>query len=200
MSRARRTTNPATRDTARPRLGVTGLLHRRLAVVALWYLALALGLLVTLLLTALYTPSVVLHVLTGAPELAFLTPAEASHMRDVHVLVRDALLLAISALVVLTSYAWLRTRDGIALRDVLDRGMTRGALAMQLTLCVLLIPFPWTFTRFHEAFFPQGNWQFAADSWLITTYPQWFFALAAIGWFGGTAIALWLLHRRAKRA
>lgn len=142
-----------------------------------------------LALFAFYTPSVASYVLVGAPALAFLTPAEAAHMVDVHVLVRDALLIALSAGIVLASY-WLRYG--------LDRSLTKAALAMHGVLVVLLIPFPWTFTRFHEAFFPQGNWSFPADSWLISHYPLWLFALAAVTWIGISISTLYVLHRRQR--
>lgn len=165
-------------------------LHRRFALVSLWYSALAAGLLVVIALFALYTPSVASYVLVGAPSLDFLTRAEAAHMADVHALIRDALLIALSASIVLASY-WLRYG--------LDRSLVKGAIAMQLALCVLLVPFPWTFQRFHHVFFPQGNWQFATDSWLISHYPTWLFGIAAVVWFAGALGILAALYRTQKR-
>ncbi len=165
------------------------LLWRRLATISLWYCALALSLIVVLLGAATYQPAVVSNMVIGAPALTWLTAAERAHMQDVHELVRDALLISLSAAVTVGSY-WYNRR--------LDSGMTRGAFAMMLALCVMLIPFPWTFRFFHAAFFPQGNWQFPADSWLIITFPIWFFALVAVVWFSLALLGLWLLHRYVK--
>jgi len=38
-----------------------------------------------------------------------------------------------------------------------------------------LISFNWLFTLFHDVFFPQGNWMFEIDSFLIQTFPLNFF-------------------------
>ena len=38
------------------------------------------------------------------------------------------------------------------------------------------IQFDSFFTKFHQIFFPQGNWQFPPDSMLIQFYPETFFA------------------------
>ena len=167
--------------------GTLIILWRRLASISLWYCALALGLILVLVATAAYQPSIASNMVFDRPELSWLTVNEAAHMQDVHNLVRDFLLIGISASIIVGSYWY---------HNGLDRGMTRGALAMMVALCALLIPFPWTFRFFHAAFFPQGNWQFPTDSWLITTFPLWYFAVAAVVWFGSSVLMLWIVHRR----
>ncbi|MBI2572647.1 DUF1461 domain-containing protein [Candidatus Woesearchaeota archaeon] len=53
----------------------------------------------------------------------------------------------------------------------------------------LSISFNYLFTIFHQIFFPQGNWQFDADSLLIQTFPIEFFSNIGIHIFG-TALIL----------
>lgn len=53
-------------------------------------------------------------------------------------------------------------------------GMASVFVAL-LLLIVILSSFDLTFTLFHRIFFPQGNWQFPADSSLIQTFPLEFF-------------------------
>ena len=49
-----------------------------------------------------------------------------------------------------------------------------------LLLFFALVGFNFAFTLFHNIFFPQGNWQFASNSFLITTFPITFFSTIAI--------------------
>lgn len=163
----------------------TQLLTRRLATIALWYVTLTLGFLLVLAWVSVYEPEVVSYLVSGEPTLDFLTRAERSHMEDVRILVHDAMLLFLSAVIILT-VTWIT--------QPLERGQFRAALVMHGVLVVLLIPFKWTFEKFHAIAFPQGNWQFPADSWLITHFSTTFFAIAAFSWLAlsmGMAYALY---------
>jgi hypothetical protein len=165
------------RDKPAPkRLTVAQLLTRRLSTVALWYVTLALPFLLILAWVSVSEPAVAQFLVgdgSGPDLTTLMTPAEASHMEDVRVLVRDGMLLLLSAVIVL-AVTWTV--------QPLERGQFRGALVMHAALLVLLIPFNWTFERFHAIAFPQGNWQFPADSYLISTFSGTFFAVAAFTW------------------
>lgn len=64
---------------------------------------------------------------------------------------------------------------------VLDRTYWQANAIHGTTLLIALVfigtlaPFDALFTLFHHFAFPHGNWQFPADSTLITLYPQSFF-------------------------
>src|SRR3989344_2142886 len=94
---------------------------------------------------------------------------ESSHMSDVFWIIRSSLII----LVLLALTLW---KKGLDLKSV-----KHGTLLLTgfLILCAI-IPFDSFFTYFHYVFFPQGNWQFAANSTLITFYPASFFLNYAI--------------------
>jgi uncharacterized membrane protein len=77
--------------------------------------------------------------------------------------------------------------------------MRAGAVwcAVLIALAVLagLSNFDALFTAFHGLFFAEGTWTFAADSLLIRTFPEQFWATAAGVWaalilLGAVALAL----------
>ena len=96
--------------------------------------------------------------------------SEMEHMEDVNsVLFGFDVLMYLSLLVVtgmLTFY-----KDISYLRY---GGITVMAVVVMLGV-LSLFSFDTVFSWFHLVFFPQGNWQFAADSVLITTFPLEFF-------------------------
>lgn len=49
-----------------------------------------------------------------------------------------------------------------------------GIYALIISAAFAIIPFSGLFTLMHKALFPQGNWQFPADSILIRYYPSMF--------------------------
>jgi uncharacterized membrane protein len=131
-------------------------------------------------------PAIIDYLATQQESLSFLTGAEASHMADVAQLLERFFVGSFVALALLVLYA---QYGGV------DRALVRDACIMSLVFIVLLIPFRYSFAWFHGAFFPQGNWQFPVDSWLITHFPPEFFALVAACWFVGTAVLLGLSAR-----
>ena len=48
-------------------------------------------------------------------------------------------------------------------------------ISIDIILALLSLSFSTTFILFHKIFFPQGNWQFPAESTLIRLFPQQFF-------------------------
>jgi len=132
-----------------------------------------------------------------------LEPSERSHMRDVGGVVRPLLLLEVGALVVLLLVGRrLRRERGRRGRLLLAGAAAIGVAAVALGLFFALA-FDTAFTAFHLVFFPQGNWQFSADSNLIRLFPQplWFDAalLAGVTIVAGAVIAA-IIGRRDLRA
>ncbi|MCL2818774.1 MAG: TIGR01906 family membrane protein [Actinomycetia bacterium] len=104
------------------------------------------------------------------------------HLEDVHAVFQHTWVLgAICALLVVSIlietyqkmwWEWLR----LALR------ITAG-LCLIVPIFVslfILATFDSLFTSFHKLFFPQGNWQFASDSFLIQIFPEQFWMMCAI--------------------
>lgn len=117
--------------------------------------------------------SLTLYLLTGNEHLLdVLTLGEASHMQDVGRLV-SLLFYLVAGLIILVVfvviYATPEERMTLAVSPLL------WIIGLQPLLFFLVRHFDEVFIRFHELFFPQGNWQFAYDSVLISTYPQEFF-------------------------
>lgn len=110
------------------------------------------------------TKQLVLHFFFLAPVPSVFNEQEQSHLTDVALLVRAALLVLI-----LVSALLLYFKPNA-------RTIYYGAgLLIAILLFAAVIPFEKLFTQFHYIFFPQGNWQFSADSTLIQYYPFTFF-------------------------
>ncbi len=64
-------------------------------------------------------------------------------------------------------------------RKLLPKMLLYGGISIVMVIGLILlfsvISFNSSFTAFHKIFFPQGNWQFPADSLLIQTFPLDFF-------------------------
>jgi len=89
---------------------------------------------------------------------------EQSHLNDVSVLIRIALIVFA---IICGLLLYLKPNA---------RTIYYGAgLLTAVLLLLALLPFDKLFTSFHQVFFPQGNWQFALDSTLIQFYPFTFF-------------------------
>ncbi len=112
---------------------------------------------------------------------------EVEHLRDVRVRItwlRRAGLLAGLAL----AAAWLvpAWRPTAARASVWGGGMTVGLIA--LLGAGIAVAWSWLFTTFHVLLFPEGTWQFAADSGLIRLFPDVFWSDAAVALVGGVAL------------
>lgn len=110
---------------------------------------------------------------------AFL-PSEVAHMTDVkHVMLGSLTFALLTLIIALISARSLRQRAPGALRTSLFAGawLTLGICLSLITVAIIgWEPF---FTRFHQIFFPQGNWQFQLDDTLIRLYPPQFWIDAA---------------------
>lgn len=97
---------------------------------------------------------------------AVFSPDEREHLADVKQLISYAYYV-LEILIIIVAYCMLENW-----RKIIKWG---SALLVLLLLLAFLMPFDNFFTHFHEIFFPQGNWMFAADSTMIMFYPTAFF-------------------------
>lgn len=144
-------------------------------------------------------PKLVGGVLVPAP---FYDADEASHMRDVRVVLYGFLLLALASTAFLALALIRGSRDAARWKAV-----SRGGIWLITGLVVLgvfaFVAFDAVFTLFHEIFFPGGNWSFPPTSHLIQLYPEpfWELSAAALGILGGVGgIAIWFIARRRAAA
>ncbi len=91
---------------------------------------------------------------------------ERMHLADVKRLISYAYYV-LEILIIILAYCMLENW-----RKIIKWGT---GLLILLFLMAFLTPFDNFFTYFHEIFFPQGNWMFAADSTMIMFYPTAFF-------------------------
>ncbi len=103
------------------------------------------------------------------------TSAEQEHLNDVKGVMNGAdtvffLLLAV--------WGFLFWKEKNKTKMVLYGGY--ATLGIIVLVLMVLANFDVLFTLFHQIFFPQGNWQFPADSLLIQTFPFSFFYATAL--------------------
>jgi uncharacterized membrane protein len=137
-----------------------------------------------------FYPQIIGYLLGVNSDLSFLTMAEASHMYDVKFLLFRGMIFSAGSIGLLLIY---NSITKITVKTI------RNSFYISLLLIALLVPFSFVFEKFHAIFFPQGNWQFPTDSWLITHFSQTFFMLVALIWIGGTTLTLWLLSKKIKK-
>ena len=130
------------------------------------------------------------------------TADEASHLRDVRVVLYGFLLLAGVALALLVGAFMRGSRDARTWR-ALARGGALLVVAVIVLGLVGALAFGVAFELFHRLLFPGGNWAFPIDSNLIRLYPFafWQLSAAAMGVLAavGGAAAWWMGRRRAAR-
>jgi len=109
------------------------------------------------------------------------TSLETAHLQDVKEVMgwADALFLISVLLLFLFSWHFKINYNQLKLGKIMQTAGLISLFTAGLILLLMLLSFQFTFTLFHQLFFPQGNWQFAADSLLIQTFPGSFFT--AIG-------------------
>lgn len=124
-----------------------------------------------------------------------LSADEQSHLFDVKILVKRLAAFSIitwvlsAASVILFFFMHSRKHWLYWIQEVL-LGMWSALAALLALLGIGALMFSGFFTLFHEAFFPQGNWEFSADSVLIQLFPESFFAEGLGRILLGLAIAL----------
>jgi len=113
---------------------------------------------------------------------------ELSHLRDVRGVFGLALwLTAASAALaaVLAAFGGVKDRRHLAF-GAATRALILGGTAAAVLLATGALAFEPLFGAFHALFFREGTWTFPMDSWLIRTFPERFWAIAAAGWAGMT--------------
>jgi uncharacterized protein DUF1461 len=115
----------------------------------------------------------------GASDVAFgpacslFTPDEYAHMADVRSVFRGAEIAGLLAVFVAGVRVARARRSGGALR-LIRAGALVGTGIVAVIGVAAAVAFDPLFLLFHEVFFPQGNFLFAADSNLIRLYPEWY--------------------------
>lgn len=116
------------------------------------------------------------------------TAAEISHLQDVATVMGGVNVFFYAsgvALLFILLYFW---KDKSRLHKLLRYGGIASMAMIGILFLGILLAFNSSFTLFHQLFFPQGNWQFAADSLLIQTFPMEFFVRISGVLFGGALI------------
>lgn len=107
---------------------------------------------------------------------------EISHMHDVRRVFE--ILSGVALVFIAIGVGALRKRSDLWTRRIV-RDVSIGVAGIVIVVGAIGVVggFSDLFTTFHLILFPQGNWTFPADSYLITLYPEVFFArmAAAIG-------------------
>ena len=104
-----------------------------------------------------------------------ITTVEISHLDDVRsVMIFLDTLLYFSLLIVILIITYYR-QDKEHISKLFQFGGITTLCFFVIMVLGILLNFEQTFTLFHQIFFPQGNWQFPADSFLIQTFSIDFF-------------------------
>lgn len=103
------------------------------------------------------------------------TSLERSHLEDVKKVISVANYWFYLSLVIVAGMILYYLKDRFKLKKLFLWGGITTATMMGIIILLAIISFNSSFTVFHQIFFPQGNWQFPADSLLIQTFPLEFF-------------------------
>ena len=106
---------------------------------------------------------------------------ELCHLTDVRILLGSSLLLAYVLMVISIVVITLARNTTFARRSLFIAGLTCLILPTVLGFFLTFFFQP-TFVIFHEIFFPQGNWQFAPETLLISTLPERYWQAAGLLW------------------
>jgi len=100
---------------------------------------------------------------------------ETSHLEDVKGVINNGTkFLIIITLLLITLFSFTKKEE---IKKIL---LYSGILNLALPLPFIFLPFQSTFLKFHQLFFPQGNFNFPINSTLIQFYPESFFIAATI--------------------
>lgn len=128
-----------------------------------------------------FAPRTYLSELTNSEGQKWFLAKEVEHMTDVkHVMIVAMILATVWAVLAMLSSRSLKERAPGAIRKSIFAGSWL-TLALMVALGVLgALGWESFFTRFHELFFPQGNWMFRTSDTLIRLYPPQFWVDAGI--------------------
>jgi len=118
-----------------------------------------------------------------------MTDAEKSHMEDVRVLYHNFIILSL-LFILITGYIYYKKRPKINFNPIIKTTAVIGIISAVFANDL--------FNLFHKVFFPQGNYTFAVDSFLITLYPaSYFFSL--FFWAIGLTVLICIMLEITKR-
>ncbi len=133
------------------------------------------------------------------------TTSELSHLQDVKKVMGATNLIFYGILFVILVILAYSFRDKKQFTRLLRWGGIATIIFVLIILLAILISFNYTFTLFHQLFFPQGNWLFSADSLLIQTFTIEFFInlsyiifLQTLSWGIILIIISWLLKTKKR--
>lgn len=100
---------------------------------------------------------------------------EISHLYDVKDVMRKVNIAFYFSLLVVTLSTTYFQKDKLNATRMLFFGGISSLVVILILLINILFMFDFSFNLFHQIFFPQGNWTFPAESFLIQTFPIEFF-------------------------
>ncbi|PIN74373.1 hypothetical protein COV20_00420 [Candidatus Woesearchaeota archaeon CG10_big_fil_rev_8_21_14_0_10_45_16] len=103
------------------------------------------------------------------------TGEEISHLEDVKNVMRWADIVFYLSLLIGTTIFTYYKKDKRQIKKLLRYSGISTVAFVSMILLLALTSFDFLFTNFHHLFFPQGNWLFPYDSFLIQTFPIGFF-------------------------
>jgi len=106
---------------------------------------------------------------------------ELCHLTDVRILLGRSLLLAYTLIIASALIIWFCRNQQFLRYSLLAAGIICIALPL-IAAVFLYFFFQPTFLLFHEVFFPQGNWQFAPETLLISTLPERYWQASGLLW------------------
>jgi len=106
---------------------------------------------------------------------------ELCHLSDVRIILGWSLFLTYVIMAAAVAVIALTRNTQFARRSLFAAGITCLALPVVMGVFLLFFFQP-TFVIFHEIFFPQGNWQFPANSLIISTFPEQYWQTIGILW------------------
>lgn len=120
------------------------------------------------------------------------TADEASHLVDVRTILSPLLLTGtfVTILCLYLAFRMKKTGRPAVLWRVLAYSLPILGLVFLAALAAALFDFSSFFIRFHEIFFPQGNWEFSSESLLIRSFPFEFWLMEAFAIIGGLVFAV----------
>ena len=121
------------------------------------------------------------------------TPSEYSHMADVrNVFVAFRIAAAAAGIVGIGLVFRVARRGRRATVELVRDAALAAALGVAVIAGAAVVAFDPLFLLFHEVFFPQGNFLFAADSNLLAVYPDeyWYGVTLRIGFTFAAAVAM----------
>lgn len=103
------------------------------------------------------------------------TAEEISHLEDVALVMNIMDYVFYTLLLATISILFYFRKDMKYLITLAKYSGITSVIVLCLKLLFTFLFFNFTFSIFHQIFFPQGNWTFAAESMLIQTFPIEFF-------------------------